>query len=121
MLYPERTVVTGISFSLVFPLSSFDPEIMRKLGAFILLLRVGMAGSKRPPEAPAGAKKKKGKKAATTTEKVPVPDIIPVVDTFNTSVENSENFDNSAHASRFATGQQATLCSSKRGVGLPPT
>jgi hypothetical protein len=78
---------------------------MRRFGAILLLL-VGMA---RPPTA--GAKKKKAKKTAATTEKVAVPDEVPVVDPFNTFAENTENFDNSVQSVRdwsgHATQQQA--------------
>jgi hypothetical protein len=64
---------------------------MRRFDAILLLL-VGMA---RPPTAGA---KKKAKKAAATAAKVAVPDEVPVVDLFNTTVENMENFDKSVQA-----------------------
>ena len=75
---------------------------MPKLGALLLLL-VGMAvGDKRPATNSASqaqtAKKKKGKKAATTTDRVAVPDITPLVDAFNTSEENDDLFTKSAQS-----------------------
>ena len=75
---------------------------MPKLGALLLLL-VGMAvGDKRPATNSASqaqtARKKKGKKAATTTDRVAVPDITPLVDAFNTSGENDDLFTKSAQS-----------------------
>jgi hypothetical protein len=55
----------------------------------------------RPPTAGA---KKKGKKAAATAAKVAVPDEAPVVDSFNTTVKNTENFDKSVQAVRDWSG-----------------
>jgi hypothetical protein len=57
-----------------------------------------MVGGKRPSAQPAGPRKKKGKKAAPSTEKVAVPDVLPVVDAFDSSAINSENFTNSAQS-----------------------
>jgi hypothetical protein len=59
-------------------------------------------GMVRPPTAGA---KKKGKKAAATAAKVPVPDEVPVVDPFNTTVENTGRFDKSVQAVRDWSGQ----------------
>jgi hypothetical protein len=70
---------------------------MRRFNAILLLL-VGMA---RPPTA---AAKKKAKKAAATSAKVAVPDEVPVVDPFNTSDKNTENFDTSVQAVRDWSG-----------------
>jgi hypothetical protein len=64
----------------------------------ILLLLVGMA---RPPTAGA---KKKAKKAAATAAKVAVPHEVRVVDPFNTTVKNMENFDTSVQAVRDWSG-----------------
>jgi hypothetical protein len=70
---------------------------MQKLGALLLIL-VGMVGGKRPSAQPAGPKKKKGKKAAPSTEKVAAPDVVLVVDAFNSSAINSKKFTNSAQS-----------------------
>jgi hypothetical protein len=61
---------------------------MRRFDAILMLL-VGMA---RPPTA---GTKKKAKKAAGTAAKVAVRYEVPVVDPFNTTVKNTENFDKS--------------------------
>jgi hypothetical protein len=55
----------------------------------------------RPPTSGA---KKKVKKAAATAEKVDMPDEVPVVDPFNTTVKNMENFDTSVQAVRDWSG-----------------
>jgi hypothetical protein len=94
VLYPERTVVTGIN--LLLDLFFFFCQILCESwepSSFYWWAWRAVSVPHRSPQV--GAKKKKRKKAATSTEKVPVPDVIPVVDTFNSNAENSGNFDNS--------------------------
>ena len=65
----------------------------------------------RPPTASAGGKEEERKESCGNYGKVPVPDVVPVVDSFNTIVENMENSDNSVQSvgdwSGHAVQQQA--------------
>jgi hypothetical protein len=62
-----------------------------------------MAGGKRPTvnranQAQTATPKKKGKKAAPATDKMAVPDVIPLIDTFSSSEKNSGLFTKSTQS-----------------------
>jgi hypothetical protein len=71
---------------------------MRRFNAILLLL-VGMA---RPPTAT--AKNGRRRKPRQQRRRFAVPDEVPVVDPFNTTDKNMENFDTSVHAVRDWSG-----------------